>query len=143
MKSSADNFEPVTIAALVDSQDAASPLILLVEDNEDSVATVADYLEFKGMRVAVARTGPEALAFCQTTAPTLILMDIQMPGMSGIEVIQVLRQKPATATTPIIAVTALAMPGDRERCLLAGADDYLSKPLHMRGLLETILRYVR
>ena len=143
MKGSAESFGPVTISVPVDSHVAASPLILVVEDNEDNVATVADYLEFKGMRVAVARTGTEALGFCQTTTPALILMDIQMPGMSGIEVIQVLRQSPDTATTPIIAVTALAMPGDRDRCLLAGANNYVSKPLHMRGLLEMMLHYLR
>ena len=143
MNGSSDNFGPVTTALPVDRYDAAPPLILLVEDNEDNVTTVADYLEFKGMRVAVARTGHEALAFCRTATPALILMDIQMPGMSGLEAIQVLRQKADTATTPIIAVTALAMPGDRNRCLLAGANDYLSKPLHLRGLLETIMHYLQ
>ncbi len=118
-----------------------APVVLLVEDNEDTLITVGDYLEFKGLRVAVARTGHEALAFCAHTAPAIILMDIQMPGMSGIDAIQVLRRRPATATTPIIAVTALAMPGDRDRCLQAGATAYMSKPLQMRRLFEMIQEY--
>lgn len=117
-------------------------LILLVEDNEDNIVTVADYLAFKGYHVEVAHTGQEALEFCQGNTPELILMDIQMPGMSGIEAIQLLRQRPPTAVTPIFAVTALVMAGDRERCLEAGANEYLSKPLHMRGLLETIQQYL-
>ena len=124
-------------------QTAAPPIILLVEDNEDSIITVADYLEFKGLRVDVARTGPEALAYCQATPPDIILMDIQMPGMSGLEAIERLRQAPATAATPILAVTALAMPGDRDRCLRAGATDYFAKPLHMRSLHAAIERYLR
>ena len=119
----------------------AAPVILLVEDNEDTVIAVGDYLAFKGLRVAVARTGREALAFCDHTAPAVILMDIQMPGMSGIDAIQALRRRSTTATTPIIAVTALAMPGDRDRCLQAGADAYMSKPIQLRGLFELIQEY--
>jgi CheY-like chemotaxis protein len=118
-----------------------APVILLVEDNEDTIITVGDYLAFKGLRVAIAQTGHEALAFCAHTTPALILMDIQMPGMSGIDAIQALRRRSATATTPIIAVTALAMPGDRDRCLQAGADAYMSKPLQMRRLFEMIQEY--
>jgi CheY-like chemotaxis protein len=68
-------------------------------------------------------------------------MDIQMPGMSGIEAIQALRRRSATANTPTIAVTALAMPGDRDRCLHAGANAYMSKPLQMRRLFEMIQEY--
>jgi CheY-like chemotaxis protein len=126
-----------------EDQVAATPTILLVEDNEDSVLTVADYLEFKGLHVVVVRSGSEALAFCHAALPALIRMDIQMPGMSGLEAIERLRQQPATAATPIIAVTALAMPGDRDRCLRAGANDYVSKPLHMRSLHEIVLRYLQ
>jgi CheY-like chemotaxis protein len=118
-----------------------APVILLVEDNEDTVIAVGDYLEFKGLRVVVARTGHEALAFCVHTTPVAILMDIQMPGMSGIEAIQALRRRSATANTPTIAVTALAMPGDRDRCLHAGANAYMSKPLQMRRLFEMIQEY--
>ncbi len=109
----------------------AAPVILLVEDNEDTVITIGDYLAFKGLRVAVARTGHEALAFCDHTAPAVILMDIQMPGMSGIDAIQALRRRSATAT----------MPGDRDRCLQAGADAYMSKPIQLRGLFELIQEY--
>ena len=133
--------EPAPAAASV--EDPADLRILAVDDNAVNLLVLEQLLAAFDLSIDKASSGSEALDRLDHAPYDLVLMDIQMPGMSGIEVIQVLRQKPATATTPIIAVTALAMPGDRERCLLAGADDYLSKPLHMRGLLETILRYLR
>ena len=98
-----------TSAECSEGQDAGTPTILLVEDNEDSLLTVADYFAFKGLHVVVVRSGSEALAFCRAALPALILMDIQMQGMSGLAAIERLRPQPATATTPIIAVTALAL----------------------------------
>ncbi|MBK9050793.1 MAG: response regulator [Chloroflexi bacterium] len=73
-----------------------------------------------------------------TLLPDVILMDIQMPHTDGLQVIQRLRQETRTATIPIIALTALAMPGDRERCLAAGANEYLSKPVVLRQLIATV-----
>ena len=115
-----------------------SPLLLLAEDNEANIATFREYLEAKGYRVLVARQGVEAIAQAQAHQPALILMDVQMPGMDGLEAIRRLRMDDALKSTPIIALTALAMPGDRERCLAAGADDYLSKPVQLRALAERI-----
>ena len=117
---------------------SASSYILLVEDNETNISTFSDYLQAKGYRVQVARTGHEALARAAEAMPDLILLDIQMPGMDGLEVMQHIRADATLYTIPIIALTALAMPGDRERCLQAGANDYLSKPISLRTLISTI-----
>jgi signal transduction histidine kinase len=124
----------------------ASLTILLADDNETSVEMTADYMVAHGYRVIVARDGTEAIHRVLEERPDLILMDIQMPGMDGLEAIRRLRQHadPAgdgesnLADTPIIALTALAMPGDRERCLAAGADTYLSKPIRLKRLMEVI-----
>jgi CheY-like chemotaxis protein len=112
--------------------------VLLVEDNEDNILTVADYLVFKNYRVVVARNGREGLEIAAAAQPDLVLMDVQMPEMDGLEAIRRLRRMPGFAATPIIALTAMAMMGDRERCLSAGADYYMSKPISLRELTATI-----
>jgi CheY-like chemotaxis protein len=111
---------------------------LLVDDNDIQLMVLADGLRGQGNLVEVARNGLEALARAQTTPPDLILMDIQMPGMDGLEAIRRLRADARLAATPIIALTALVMPGDRERCLAAGASLYLSKPVSLQTLLHVI-----
>lgn len=108
--------------------------VLLVEDDEDNIVTVADYLSFKHFHVLVARNGREALELASRGAPDVIVMDIQMPELDGLEAIRKLRRMPGLAQTPIVALTALAMAGDRERCLQAGATEYLSKPVSLRHL---------
>jgi CheY-like chemotaxis protein len=118
------------------------PLILLAEDNEANVTMFVEYLSLKGFRLLVAHNGRMAIDLAQQTHPDLILMDIQMPGMDGLEAIQHIRQKPELANTPIIALTALAMSGDRDRCLAAGANDYLSKPVSMKQLVTKINSYL-
>jgi len=110
-------------------------LILLAEDNEWNIQTVAGYLEDRGFEVAVARDGVEALELAAARPPDLVLMDIQMPRLDGIEATQRLRAGAAFAKTPIVA---LAMPGDEERCLEAGANAYLRKPVGMQELIGTI-----
>jgi CheY-like chemotaxis protein len=100
-----------------------------------------DYLEAKGCCVVVAHDGHEAIAQVQQQRPDLILMDIQMPNMDGLEATRRLRSDVRTADIPVIALTALAMPGDRERCLEAGADAYLSKPVRLRELAELVEVY--
>jgi CheY-like chemotaxis protein len=122
---------------------AATATILLAEDNEAGIATVADYLAFKNFRVLVARTGIECLQLAAAEHPDVILMDIQLPELDGLATIKHLRQMADVAHTPIIALTAYAMVGDRERCLAAGADAYLSKPLSLRELVRSIEQALR
>ncbi len=116
--------------------------VLLVEDNEGNIQAMVDYLHAKGFDVVFARTGQEALDRVAEELPLLILMDIQMPEMDGLEAIRRLRARPASAATPIIALTALAMPGDRDRCLEAGANEYMTKPVNLRRLTEMILTLI-
>jgi len=121
----------------------SSHLILLAEDNQANIDTLKTYLEFKGYRLLLAKNGQEAIKQAQAEHPDLILMDIQMPGMDGIEAIQHIRRDVNLVNVPIIAVTALAMTGDRERCLAAGANDYLSKPFKLKELTTVIQRLLR
>lgn len=121
----------------------APPLILLAEDYPANVITIESYLEAKGYRLIVAENGQEAIALAQTEKPDLILMDIQMPVLDGLSAIRQLRQDPAFQTLPIIALTALAMAGDQEKCLKAGANDYLSKPVRLRELVECIQKWLK
>ncbi len=116
--------------------------ILIAEDNEANIMTISSYLGGKGYQLLVARNGHEAIELAQSSLPNLILMDIQMPGMDGIEAIQKIRQNPELGSIPIIAITALAMKGDRERCLTAGASDYISKPIKLKQLNETIQHFL-
>jgi len=113
-------------------------LILLAEDNEWNIQTVAGYLEDRGFEVEVARDGVEALEMAKARPPDLVLMDIQMPRLDGIEATKRLRAELAFAQMPIVALTALAMPGDEERCRAAGTNAYLTKPVGMKELIETI-----
>ncbi|MDX2216964.1 MAG: response regulator, partial [Oculatellaceae cyanobacterium bins.114] len=131
-------FSSGTRAELSQVAQKLSPLILLAEDNEANVSTVSSYLTAKGYRILLAKNGQEAIALAQSHIPDLILMDIQMPGMDGLEAMQHIRRDPNLANVPIIALTALAMNGDRERCLVAGANDYLSKPVRLKQLTATI-----
>jgi CheY-like chemotaxis protein len=117
---------------------ALPPLILLAEDNKTNILTLTSYLEAKGYRLRVVNNGQDAVAVALAENPDLVLMDIQMPVMDGLTAIQKIRQTRPLATLPIIALTALAMEGDRERCFQAGANDYLSKPVKLRELLELI-----
>jgi PAS domain S-box-containing protein len=112
------------------------PLVLLAEDNEDNFLTLTTYLEAKGFQLKIAKNGQQAIDLVQIEPPDLILMDIQMPEVDGLEAIKYIRSQ--GFTMPIIATTALVMTGDRERCLAAGADDYISKPIKLKLLLTTI-----
>ncbi|MEK8017693.1 MAG: PAS domain S-box protein [Candidatus Parabeggiatoa sp.] len=113
-------------------------VILLVDDNPSIIETLSDYLTIKGYSLITAYNGIQAIEKTRAEKPDLILMDIQMPGMDGLEAIRRIRADAEVATIPIIAITALAMPGDEERCLEAGAQSYLSKPLSFKGLVEEI-----
>ncbi|MEB3233299.1 MAG: PAS domain S-box protein, partial [Leptolyngbyaceae bacterium] len=122
--------------------DQIAPTILIVEDNDANVRTMSSYLQARGYHIHVAYNGQDALNFLQKHQPDLILMDIQMPEMDGLEAIQYIRHHQATANIPIIALTALAMEGDRDRCLAAGANEYLSKPVKLRLLASTIQQHL-
>jgi CheY-like chemotaxis protein len=112
--------------------------ILLVEDDQDNITVIKSYLTAKGYFIRAAHDGHQAISEALSTAPDLILMDIQMPGMDGLEAIQRIRREPTLAEVPIVALTALAMKGDQDRCITAGADDYLSKPVNLGLLVTTI-----
>jgi CheY-like chemotaxis protein len=111
---------------------------LLAEDNESNITTMCDYLQVKGYRLVVARNGIEAVDVARQEHPDLILMDIQMPKLDGLEATREIRRDPDFAAVPIIALTALAMAGDRERCLAAGTNEYMSKPVSLKKLHEVI-----
>ncbi|MCA9945421.1 MAG: ammonium transporter [Anaerolineales bacterium] len=119
-----------------------APLILVAEDNPSNIAIILDILHFKGYRTIVARNGEEALEQAHAHQPDLVLMDIQMPKMDGMEAIRRLRAQEETAVLPIIAITGLAMTGDRERILAAGANFYLSKPIRLEVLLEVVKKHL-
>ncbi|MEM9907259.1 MAG: ATP-binding protein, partial [Cyanobacteria bacterium P01_D01_bin.44] len=116
------------------SDPVGTPLVLLAEDNEANISTLSSYLSAKGYRLLVAKNGQTAITLARSEVPNLILMDIQMPEINGLEAIRRIRRDPNLGEVPIIALTALAMPGDRERCQAAGADDYLSKPFKLSQL---------
>lgn len=139
-KSANSHVAPVQQATVLSQaqEESPSPLILLVEDNIVNQQSLNNYLRAKGYRVILAANGIEAITQAQEFKPALILMDIQMPLMDGLEATRRLRAMPEFVATPIIALTALAMPGDRERCLEAGADDYLTKPVSLKGLTRLI-----
>jgi PAS domain S-box-containing protein len=113
-------------------------IILLTEDNLANILTMSDYLEGKNFKVVVAHNGLEAVSLASEINPNIILMDIQMPGMDGLEAIRRLRADSRFRSVPILALTALAMPGDRELCLKAGATEYLSKPASLQKLIKMI-----
>lgn len=110
----------------------AGERILIVEDNERNLRLARDILGFHGYRVSSARTAEEGLALAASQMPQLILLDIQLPGMDGFTALRALRRDPATAPIPVVALTAFAMKSDRERCLTAGFDGYLAKPISVR-----------
>ena len=113
-----------------------SPLILLAEDNKVNISTFSSYLKAKGYRILLATDGQQAIDLTKAEHPDLVLMDIQMPVIDGLEAIKLIRLDPNLADIPIIALTALAMEGDR--CLEAGANEYLSKPIKLKALADTI-----
>jgi PAS domain S-box-containing protein len=121
---------------------AAGHTVLVADDDDTNIMLLRDVLEHAGYEVHEARDGHEAVAQALALRPGVILMDMQMPHLDGLAAIQVIRANPEIAATPIVALTALAMPGDEARCRAAGADDYLSKPVTLPLLLATVGRIV-
>jgi CheY-like chemotaxis protein len=126
------------------SESGHRPTVLLAEDNAITRAALEEYLGLQGLHVLVAADGLEALELATTRRPDLVLMDIQMPKMDGLEAIRRIRalNDAAAARVPIIALTAHAMSGDREQFLRAGANGYLSKPVRLAELRQQIAAYV-
>jgi len=116
----------------------ANELILIVEDNPKNLKLVRDTLQVTGYQTIEAETGEEGLRLAHERQPALILMDIQLPGITGVEALQRLRADPATQHTPVVAVTASVMPQDRTRIMAAGFDGFLGKPISVRELLATV-----
>jgi two-component system cell cycle response regulator DivK len=113
-------------------------LILIVEDNEKNLKLVRDVLQAKGYRTLEAGTAEDGLKIARGQAPDLVLMDIQLPGMGGIEALKALRAHPATAALPVVAITASVMQQDRQEIMRAGFDGFIEKPINLRGLLDTV-----
>ena len=116
--------------------------VLIVEDNELNMKLFHDLLEAHGYQTFEARTGPEALKLAAEHRPDLILMDIQLPEVSGLEVTQKIKDNAELADIPIIAVTAFAMKGDEERIRQGGCEDYIAKPISVASFLEKVKRYL-
>jgi CheY-like chemotaxis protein len=119
-----------------------SALILVVEDNETNQLLVGSVLERDGFRVELAFNAEEALEKLSNSAPDLILMDVQMPGMDGLSLTRQLKADRKTAAIPVVALTALAMRGDRERTLDAGCAGYIQKPINTRTFAAEVRKYL-
>jgi CheY-like chemotaxis protein/two-component sensor histidine kinase len=134
------NLPALTAPLLVIRSRVTAPVILLADDDENILDMLTEFLQSKGYRAIAAHSGFELLELAPKFHPDLMLVDIQMPGMDGMETMRRVRAHPdpVIASTPMIAVTALAMTGDREACLRAGANEYMSKPLVMKKLLGQI-----
>jgi two-component system cell cycle response regulator DivK len=117
--------------------------ILIVEDNELNMKLFNDLLEAHGYKTIKTRSGVEAVALARQHRPDLILMDIQLPGISGLEVTQKMKNDSDLRHIPVIAITAFAMKGDEEKILQGGCEAYLSKPISIVKFLETVRNYLK
>ncbi len=116
--------------------------ILLIEDNPQNRYLVQFLLETRGYEILQAETGPQGLAMAANHHPDLILLDIQLPGMDGHAVAQALKSDPQLKAIPIVAVTSYAMVGDREKCLAAGAEGYIEKPIDPESFGDEVERFL-
>jgi len=116
----------------------AGELVLVVEDNDKNRKLVRDVLTHKGYEVIEAETGEDGVRLAKERLPRLILMDIQLPGIDGIEALRQIRADETTRGTPIIAVTASALDRDRQKIMAAGFDGYQSKPLNVKGFMAAV-----
>ena len=116
--------------------------ILIVEDHELNLKLMQEVLRGQGYQTLSARSGEECMAFLETVVPDLILMDIHMPGISGIETLILLKKKLAFANTPVIAVTASVMPSDKLSTLEAGFDAFIDKPIDIETFLATVEKHL-
>ena len=139
----ANHSAETAVAVLASDLKPTKPaLVLIAEDNPIILNVLQSTLAAQGYPVVVAEDGEAALAQARQLRPALVVMDLQMPKLDGLEAIRQMRADPALAATPVLALTARAMPGDRERCLAAGANDYLSKPVNLREFISVVRRLV-
>ena len=117
-------------------------VILVVEDNERNLKLLRDVLEYAGYDVRAARTAEEGITLAVNQPPHLVLMDLQLPGIDGIEALRRLRESPRTVDIPVVAVTAQAMKQDRERAMEAGFDGYVEKPISVRAFPGLVRRFL-
>jgi two-component system cell cycle response regulator DivK len=123
--------------------DASTKTVLIVEDNELNMKLFHDLLDAHGYRTIQTRDGLEALDLARKHSPDLILMDIQLPEVSGLEVTKWLKDDEELKQIPVIAVTAFAMKGDEEKIRQGGCEDYISKPISVMKFLETVRKFLR
>ena len=117
-------------------------VILIVEDDPKNLKLIRDLLQIRGYTTLEATDGKQGVDMARAKMPDLILMDIQMPVMDGFEAISILKADPVTKSIPIIALTAFAMQGDREKCMDAGCNDYITKPLDTRAFVTKVKEYL-
>lgn len=117
-------------------------LILIVEDNLKNLKLIRDVLQFHGYTTVEAETGEAGLELAREQQPALILMDVQLPGMDGREAMQRLKADERTRQTPVVALTAFAMKGDRERLLAEGFDGYIAKPINIKEIPTQVAQYL-
>jgi len=121
----------------------SSQVVLLVEDNERNLKLARDVLEYAGFTVLVATSGEEAVATARRSAPDVILMDLQLPGIDGHAALSLLRADSTTGSIPVVALTAFAMAQDRDRAMAAGFDGYLEKPINVRLFPDQVREHLR
>ncbi|WP_013320314.1 response regulator [Gloeothece verrucosa] len=130
------------VTPIIQSTLSEQPYILAIDDDDDNLIIISYILSTMGYAFTTTTSGDEGLILAQTTTPSLILLDILLPGIDGFEIIHHLKHNPKTKDIPIIAVTGLAFPEDKQRILEAGCDDYLSKPYLIRDLENLISHYI-
>jgi two-component system cell cycle response regulator DivK len=120
----------------------AVPVVLIVDDNEMNTRLARDVLRFGGFTTIEARTGAEGIAVASAHLPDVILMDVRLPDLDGTDVMRALKGEPLTAAIPIVALTSLAMKGDREWLLAQGFDGYLEKPIDVRAFPAQVREFL-
>jgi two-component system cell cycle response regulator DivK len=119
-----------------------SKTVLCIEDNKINMLLVSRVVEAEGYELLRAEDGPKALALLEETQPDIILLDVNIPGIHGLDLARMIREDDRLARIPIIATTANVLVGDKERCLEAGCDEYLPKPLDIRRLRQVMQEYL-
>jgi len=116
--------------------------VLIVEDNDKNMKLARDVLQAKGYQTLEAETGEEGVRLAKEQTPDLVLMDIQLPGINGIEAFKQIRADPKTARIPVVALTASVTPTDRSQITAAGFDAFVGKPINLKEFLDTVKRFV-